>query len=241
LAERIEKRYEALNDTLNHIPVEKIWEDKRQVSSFFKAKTGIVLERDEAHAVLTIDFVDRFNVSQKILHMKTITDVEHLKNYYHYGLRSLRKTPFTTDDYEIELERAYDGRLREITDRMLEQTRKQMNLLKDFEKIHMLVNDLLDRSLDIGFTEEQKHMLNDLYELRKDTLKRRKLEEIDQFLGTVRDIEELSEYWDSVKWYLLTNRLYLGKEFENLIARKFDEKTNEIRKGQRAHGTRRTE
>jgi len=37
-------------------------------------------------------------------------------------------------------------------------------------------------------------------------------------------IQDLKEYWDSIKWYLLTNRLYLGKEFENLIARKFDMK-----------------
>ena len=114
--------------------------------------------------------------------------------------------------------------MREITDLMLEQTRKQMNLLRDFEKIHNLVADLLDRSLDIGFTEEQKHMLNDLYELRKDKLRRRKLGEIDRFLDGVKDLQDLKEYWDSIKWYLLTNRLYLGKEFENLIARKFDMK-----------------
>jgi len=108
-----------------------------------------------------------------------------------------------------------------------------MNLSKDFEKIHLLVEDLLDRSLDIGFTDEQRHMLNDLYELRKDTLKRKKLQEIDKFLGRVNDIEELKDYWDSIKWYLLTNRPYLGKEFENLIARKFDEKTEALRRPRR--------
>lgn len=224
LAEKIERRYEALNETLNNVSAEKIWNDRRQVASFFKARTGVVLEKDDANAVLNIDFVDRINVSQKIQHMKTITDVEHLKNYYHYSLKALRKTPYYTDDYEIGLERAYDERLKEITDRILEQTKRQMHLSKDFEKIHFLVNDLLDRSLDIGLTDEQKHMLNDLYELRKDTLKRRKLQEIDQFLGTASDIQELKDYWDIIKWYLLSNRLYLGKEFENLIARKFDEK-----------------
>jgi hypothetical protein len=228
LAEKIERRYEAVNDALNHLPVEKIWQDWGQLKTFFKARSGVVLNREDTRGVLSVDFVDRINVSQKMLHMRTIDDVEHLKNYFHHSLISLRKTPFYTDDYEIELEASFYERLREITDQMLAQTRKQMNMLRDFEKIHSLVQDLLDRSLDIGFTEDQKHMLNDLYELRKDRLKRIKLREIDRFLAGVDDLQDLKEYWDSVKWYLLTNRLYLGKEFENLIARKFDHKMKEL-------------
>ena len=81
----------------------------------------------------------------------------------------------------------------------------------------------MDRSLDIGFTDEQRHRLNDIYELRKDNLKREKLEEIDNFLETITEIHELKDYWDSIKWYLQRNRLYSGKEFENLIAKKFDQ------------------
>ncbi|MFC1580768.1 hypothetical protein ACFL4N_07620 [Thermodesulfobacteriota bacterium] len=228
LAEKIEKRYESMNDALNQLSAEEIWQDRDRLKPFFKARHGIVLDRDDAKGILNVDFVDQTNVAQKVVHMKTINDVEHLKNYFHHGLISLRKTHFYTEDYEIELERSFYERLREITDLMLEQTRKQMNLLRDFEKIHNLVTDLLDRSLDIGFTEEQKHMLNDLYELRKDKLRQRKLGEIDRFLDGVRDLQDLKEYWDSIKWYLLTNRLYLGKEFENLIARKFDMKMEEL-------------
>ena len=65
--------------------------------------------------------------------------------------------------------------------------------------------------------------LNDFYELRKDNLKRKKLNEINGLLETIQDTGELKDYWDSTKWYLLNNRAILGKEFENLIARKFDE------------------
>jgi hypothetical protein len=42
----------------------------------------------------------------------------------------------------------------------------------------------------------------------------------------INDSQELQDYWDSVKWYLQTNRRFFGKEFENLIARKFDELQN---------------
>ena len=222
MAEKIEKRYEAVNDLLNNLSVEKIWGNKYQLNHFFKARTGLFLKKDEHHRVLSIDFMDRINISQKISYMETITDVEQLKNYFHYSLRSLRKSPFYTDDYELKLEMAFDNRLREITDLILDQTKKQMDLLKDLRDINKLVTDLMERSLDIGFTDDQKHRLNDLRELREDDLKRKRLTEIDGLLETINDIHELKDYWESIKGYLLNNRPFLGKEFENLIAKKFD-------------------
>ena len=159
-------------------------------------------KKDEYQKVLSIDFIDKINISQKISYMETITDVEQLKNYFHYSLRSLRKSPFYTDDYELKLERAFDKRLIEITDLILDQTKKQMELLKDFREIHHLYTDLMERSLEIGFTEDQKHRLNDLYELRKDNLKREKLEEINDLIEKIHDTNELKDYWDGTKWYL---------------------------------------
>jgi uncharacterized protein YaaR (DUF327 family) len=223
IAGKIGKRYEAINDVVSGIPMQKIWENPYQLTSLFKAKTGVVLARHDPQRVLTIDFVDRINIPQKISHMKAIQDVEQLKNYFHYSLRSLRANPFHTDDYELELEKAFDQSLEEITDQMLDQAKRQMELRKDFGEIHKIYQDLMERSLDIGFTEEQRHRLSDLYEIRKDNLKREKLEEMGELLEALGDVQELQDYWDSVKWYLLNNRPYLGKEFEHLIAKKFDE------------------
>ncbi|MCF8061358.1 MAG: hypothetical protein K9M82_02480, partial [Deltaproteobacteria bacterium] len=93
---------------------------------------------------------------------------------------------------------------------------------EDFTEVHGLYKDLSERSLDIGFTEEQRSKLRDLYELRKDDLKREKLEEVDRLLESMQDPQELRDYWDSIKWYLYNNRPFLGKEYENMIARKFD-------------------
>jgi hypothetical protein len=222
MSKKIEKRYEAINDYLNSLSIEKLWEDNNQLSKLFKAKTGLVLRKDEVPNVLSLDFNDRVNISQKISYMNTIDNVEQLKNYFHSSLRSFRKDPFYTDDYELQLEKAFEKRLSEITDMLLNQTRKQMDLMKDFLELHNLVSDLLERSLDIGFSDDQKHRLNDLYELRKDGLKRDKLYEIDRTLDTIHDIYELNVYWDSIKWYLQSNRRFFGKEFENIIAEKFD-------------------
>ncbi|MFC1820424.1 hypothetical protein ACFLZG_05000 [Thermodesulfobacteriota bacterium] len=229
LVEKIDKRYEAVNDSLSNISVEKIWGNRYQLSQFFKAKTGLLLQKDDTQRVLIIDFMDRTNPSRKISHMKKIADVDQLKNYYHYSLQSLRKNPFYTDDYELQLEAAFYVRLGEITDQMLDQAKKQMELLKDFREIHHLYTDLMDRSLEIGFSEDQKHRLNDLYEFRKDNLRREKLEEINGLLEKIHDLNELKDYWEGIKWYLLNNRQFLGKEFENLIAKNFDEAIQKIK------------
>ena len=222
ISEIIEKRYEAVNDSLNGISLDKLTDPEFKLSPLFKAKTGVVLKKEKSPNVFSVEFRDRLNISQKISYMDTIDNVDQLKNYYHYGLRSLRKHPFHTEDYELRLEKAFEKRLTEITDMILDQTKKRMDLIKDFEELENLMNDLLERSWDIGFTDEQKHRLNDLYELRKDSLKREKLSEIEKILKAIGDTQELQAYWDSVKWYLQSNRQFFGKEFENLIARKFD-------------------
>ena len=229
LTEKIEKRYEVVNEQINGLSVDRIWENRKQIGQFFKAKTGLVLKRDESKRVLSIDFIDRINISQKISHMETSTDVDQLKNYFHYSLRSLRKNPFYTEDYELRLERAFDGRLEQITEMILNQAKTQMDLLQDFRDLHNLISDLSGRALDIGFTDEQRHRLNDLYELRKDSLKRMKLEEINQSIERINDTQELIDYWESIKWYLLNNRQFLGKEFESLLAKKFDETMNKLK------------
>jgi hypothetical protein len=229
MADQIEKRYEAVNDFLNHISSEKLWRRKDQLNDLFKAKTGLVMKRHESQRVLSIDFKDRFNISQKVSYMDTVTEMEHLKNYFHYSLRALRKSPFQTDDYELRLEEAYDKRLKEITGLIFEQAKQQLALLKDLKDIHKLYFDLMDQALEIGFTEDQRYGLSDLYEVRKNQLRQEKLDEIDGLIETISDIHDLKEYWDRIKVYLIQNRLFLGKEFENLIAKKFDEAARRIK------------
>jgi hypothetical protein len=217
-----------VNDFLNGIPLEELSASRFKPNSLFKAKSGVVLRKESTPSVLSVKFHDRLNISQKISYMNTIDNVEQLKNYFHYVLRSLRKHPFYTEDYELRLEKAFEKRLTEITDMILDQAKRQMDLIKDFEELDNIMKDLLERSWDIGFSDEQKNRINDLYELRKDNLKVEKLSEIESILKPITDTQELQAYWDSLKWYLQSNRQFFGKEFENLVAGKFDLLRSEI-------------
>jgi hypothetical protein len=188
-----------------------------------------LLDKNEEQRVLTVDFVDRINASAKISYMGKITDIDRLKDYYHHSLISLRKSPFFTGDYQQQLEESFNRRLAEIIDLLLDQVKTQMELLTDFREIHSLYNRFLTRSLETGFNNDQKHRLNDLYELRKDNLKRKKLEEINGLLEKIHDRNGLNKYWEEIKYYLQDNRQFVGKEFEDLIAKAFDRANKKIK------------
>jgi hypothetical protein len=224
----IEKRYEAVNAFMQDIPAETLWYDHSKVDQCFTAKTGIVFKKDETHRVLSVTFVDQTDLQQKLVEMRQITDVDLLKNYYEISLDTVRKLPYHTDDYEEDLRKAFNDRLLQIADQMLDQTLQEIEQVTEFEELQHRFLELKNRLGEIGPNDEQKHRLNDIFELRKDSLKQEKLESIERFLSALNDPSELKEYWNGLKWYLQHNRPYIGKEFENRVARKFDEKMKMI-------------
>jgi len=217
----IENRYEAVNDFFNKLHIEQLWSDDNLIKGLFDANMGISLKNEDYPNIISIDFKDVISVSQKISYMKTINNIAQLKKFFHNCLRDLRAYPFYTEDYEILMEDAFKLRQIEVNNFLLSQTKKQMNIISEFAELHKFIDDLLEKSLEIGFTSEQKHQLTDLYELRKDTLKGAKLLEIKNAVSMFNDSHALKGYWDGLKWYLKSNRKFIGKEFENLIAKEF--------------------
>ena len=228
LSRKIDRRYEALNYFLNSLSVEKIWNNSHLVPQLFKAKKGLLLEKDSLWNVINVDFKDRIDIEQKINYMNSITNLDQLKNYYYYSLRSLRKYPFNTEDYEKRLEKAYEKRMKIITDTLVKKFQEQMQMATEFSDLHEILQNLLSRSYDTGFSSSQRQHIQDLYELRKEELVRDKLREIKQMLDSITDRNELEDYWNSIKWYLLENRAIVGKEFESLVARQFDKRLMQL-------------
>ena len=198
-------------------------EDPQKLDMFFTNDTGLVLKREIFPNVCTIDFQDGINISQKISYMNAINDLEQLRTYFQSSLHSLRNHLFATDDYQESLTKAFEIRQTEIVDMILDQAKMQMDLIHDFKELHNLVEDLLGRAKEAGFSDGQRHRLNDLCELRKENLTTEKLSEINGVLDTISDTRELKDYWNSIKGYLQGNRHFFGKDFEITIAKRFDE------------------
>ncbi|MBN1278112.1 MAG: hypothetical protein JXA35_11550 [Deltaproteobacteria bacterium] len=228
MSEKIGKRYEAVNSHLNAISIEMLWESEYRADEFFKADSGVFLRKEAFPNVLTIDFQDRINIAEIISSMNAINDVSHLKNFYDDNLKRLNEYPFYSDDYKLQLKNAYDKRLTEIADLILYQAKKQMDFINNFSDLHNLVSDFIKNSEEIGFSEDLRHRLNDLYELRKDSLKMEMFSGVIQALELIKNSKDLRLYWDKKKRQLQSNRRFFGKEFENLIAEKFDEASRKL-------------
>ncbi len=228
MGQTVERRYEAINDSLDSIPALELWKDDSQLNHLFGAEIGVLLKKEAYPNVLSVIFKNPMNIARKIDHMSSINDLKQLRIYFQYSLNELKNYRFFTEDYEILLEKAYEGRRTEITDRILDRTQRQMDQIKDFENLYNLLNDLVESSKEMTFSPEQKHRLNDLYEMRKNTLKREKLSEIEGTLESISDIQALGGYWEHIKHYLQGNRRFFGSEYELEIAQKFDKANAKI-------------
>ena len=71
---------------------------------------------------------------------------------------------------------------------LLAQAEKQINMAKDFKELHGLVTALAEQSVEIELSEDQRHRLNDLYEVKRDSLKREVMTEIMGILENIYDI-----------------------------------------------------
>ena len=222
ISEKIENRYEAVNEFLTDIQMEELWKGKDRFHDLLKARVGIILKKETYPDVVSVDFRDKGHVARKISFMSSIKDLQQLESYFRQSIDSLKKQPYYTEDYELRLKEAFDVRMNEITETALDRVTKQMDLVKDFEDLHTLVRDFSGRGWDQVFSREQKHLLSYLYEMRKDKLKAEKLNEIETILGGIQDQQDLMDYWDGMKAYLQRNRRFFGREFETLIAGKFD-------------------
>lgn len=217
----INRRFEAVNKLLNASSTSEIMGKRARIRK--AAKRGIVFSHHESTSVISVSFQDQLGIPDKIARMETIDEVENLKHYFHSSLKALRRYPFNTEDYEHELEKAFERRMKSITDKLMETGSRQMEHAADFRELNVIYQYLSDRAWEIGFSEEQIHRLNDAYQLRKEVLKRQKLSEVSSVLSSIDSIKELDEYWEKVKGYLKANSPYSGKEMDITVARRFDQ------------------
>ncbi len=218
----IDKRYEAINDYLNNLSMEEIWDSRKKPGLLFQEKEGIFLSKEEFPNVLTVKFKDKIDIHKKILYMKNATKLNQLKNYYNYILELLKSYPFYSDDYKDLLNQAYEAKLKDLFENIIMEAKIQMDKAKDFQELYALTNEIMKRTDLAEVSQDIKNRLMDLYELRKDSLKREKIIQIDSKLKDIKNINELNKYWNSIKLYLKMNREYTGRDFELLVAKKFD-------------------
>ncbi len=229
LCQIISKRYEAINDWLNRIGIEEIWEKRKDRNFLFEEKEGIFLKKEAFPKVLTVKFRDKIDIHEKISFMKNIKNITQLDKYYSHLLSVLNEYPFYCDDYRKLVKVSYEKRLKELSEEILEDAKKKMEETEEFKELYLLKKSLMkEAEKAIKIFPELKERIKDLYELRREALEREWLKKIDKRLMKIKGKEELNEYWNNVKQYFKINKKYIGRELELLVAKRFDLKEREF-------------
>jgi len=228
LINKIEKRHDILNKILNSISYEDIREDSSKFNALFDVKTGIVVRNNLSSNLTEIDFEDPWNINYKIATMSAINDIEKLRNYYNDILSELERHPFQSEDYRQVLEQAFETRFYALGNQWLSKVDESMANAPDFQSLETLFKNMEEELINHSFLSEQVRLYH-LYELNKNILKRKKLAEIESILSSISDFASLNEYWTVIKDFFKINRKHIGKEFEYIISRKFDQHSERIK------------
>ncbi len=228
LCQLIDKRYEAINEYLNGLSIEEIWSYREEPSEMFSEKIGLFFKREEFPNVLTLKFKDRLDIQKKISLLKEIKEMDKLRDYYLQLISEIDAYPFYSDDYKDIIKDAFEKRSKELFEEIVIKAKEEMDKATDFHQLHLIFSNILKKAKSTQIPSEIKSRIADVYELKRDALKRAKIEEIDSVLSRIKNIVEFNKYWEKVKMYLRLNRRYIGREFELLVAKKFDFKEKEL-------------
>ncbi|MGD8564544.1 MAG: hypothetical protein PVG03_18530, partial [Desulfarculaceae bacterium] len=152
-----------------------------------------------------------------------------LKVLYHRELRKLKLTTHSTLDYQQRLESAFQRRLDELAEEMLERVGTLMSQEKDLSGLIKHFDQAWEEGLELPLGRDRQQSLRDLLELNVERLRAELLQEVTKNLAATDSFADLDKLWQKVKDGLKQNRSILGKSFEILVAERFDERTRQLR------------
>ncbi|UCG12870.1 MAG: hypothetical protein JSU72_20790, partial [Deltaproteobacteria bacterium] len=224
----IDRRYQALAEELSTLSVESVFRDRRLLSRLNRAGVGLGLTCSPNGRVVTPYYEDRLQIQKILDRVTSQEDILRLKNVYHRELARLKNHTHHTADYQKLLSKAYHERLHNLVELTLKRAQKKMRQQRRFSGMERVFAELMTLAEENAFSQEQVQLVKDLYEFNRDRLRNHKLELIYQDINSCSRAEELMELWARIRAELINNRRHLGREFENLVTRRFDEQLERL-------------
>jgi hypothetical protein len=224
----IDRRYQVIAEELAKLPTDSLLKDGRLLSSLNRSRLGIILQVNPDKAVLRVLFQDPLEIEQVLKQVREKDDILPLKHLYHRELKKLRNHPHYTEDYQKILSDTFHRRLQELIDRAMHKAQKRMRQQKSFAGIERGLNELMVLAEENSFTEEQIQLAKDMFEFNRDRLRSSRLEAINREILNCNRTEDLLKLWKKVRAELVSNRRHLGKEFEDLVTTRFDQRFEKL-------------
>jgi hypothetical protein len=227
LSSVIDLRYQAVAEELANLPSHRL-KDGRLLSRLARASLGIILMPNEEAGIVKPLFRDRLQIPAILQRVREQKEISQLKFLYHRELKKLRNHAYPTEDYQKILSDAFHERLQGLIEQSLEKGQRRMRQQRSFAGIERVFADLMELAEENDFSPEHIQLIKDMVEFNRDRLRSHRLEAIYRKINGCSKTADLQRLWKKVRAELINDRLHLGKEFEDLVTARFDQKREEL-------------
>ena len=229
LAEVIDRKFELINQALTKLDPEAMCKKPGLAAEMQKAKEGLALVAGSDGKSLELDFLDLVRFDNRLAALRRSADARVLKNTYHEELRALKMTAYSTLEYQERLDRAFRKRLEELGNDLFQKIRREMQDCQSLPQLAEIFDQAWEDGLELPLSKDHQQGLRDLFDMNAERLRADFIEAVSNDLKKVQNFQELDELWEKVRSRILEQREYLGKDFELVVAERFDRLTWSLR------------
>lgn len=229
LARVMETKFELVNEAFSQMDPAAILNRPRGVKGLVGARQGITLQTDPLARLVSIDIADLARIDRRIEAVRRASQPAKLKRIYHQELKKLKLTTYQTLDYQQRLEAAFNDNLARLGEAMMERARKNMAQEDDLDRLEALFQNAWEEGLELPLSQDRQQSLRDLFEMHVERLRAQLLEETTRRLARIASFGQLDELWGQMRHRLAAQRRHFGKDFDLLLAGRFDARAQELR------------
>jgi len=228
LGQKIERRHQAFRHALHRVPYLESCPNEEELSLFLQEERGLTFEASLFEKAVGVDFDDAIPLERMIRSMEEKRTHEELSVAYHQGLRQLQELPFETRKEQEALTAAFRERRKKINDTIVRDFGATLSRVNGFPELKKAQESMEKTRWDLGFSQEQQLLVKEMFDYHRTRLRSDYLDGIHRRINEAGSRRELLDYWNALKYELLSYRSYVGKEYESLIARHLDRKLGEM-------------
>ena len=228
LAQVLGDRYELINESAAQLDLDRIMAQPKGLEPLSRPESGISLMTHSDQRTVSFVYLDRFRTEDFTAQAAAINNLQDLAQAFHDLLLTLRRSPSLFQAYGLALEKIYEARKDEITSEMMTEVRSRLMSVPDLEDLFRIHQDLQEDPFFFSLNENQRQLIDHVFEVRREILRRRLSLEWSDRLERVKTRRELEDLWQSSKVELKKRRKLIGRQLERRISRWFDVKATQL-------------
>lgn len=231
LSQNIGRRHEILRNALRDLPFPDTCFEAGKSTFSPQAYGELVFRPSAGETAIQVDYHDTVQFDLMARSLTTIWDHGELNARYLSLVRELQTSlPYDTKSFEEELRIVYAEQQKKINDRILKTFQEQLSQAENFSQLLVIQEEIKEKLSQALFPEDQQFVLKEIFEFHRSRLRDIHLDSIYRDINALETEEALTNYWNRIKYELLSYRVFVGKEYESLIAEFIDRKIEETSK-----------